>query len=77
MTPDQRKNNLSTLQSVALKSNFEGAAPDLCSKPLNSTECTSPQLSSHCSEDMSVQISVGSLLMSTQLQLLSISPFHA
>jgi hypothetical protein len=58
MTPEQRKNHLSKLHSVALKSTIEGGALDLCPKP---AELTSLQLSSHSNEDSSVQISTSSL----------------
>ena len=63
MNQDQRKNHLSKLQSVVLKSTFEATevVNDLCPKPQNSAASTSPVLSCPL-EDGTVQISTSSEL---------------
>ena len=64
MTPEQRKNHLSKLQLVALKSTIEEDALDLCPKP---TEFTSPQVSTstHC-----VDVSTAATLVNIPLTCL-------
>ena len=60
MTQEQRKNHLSKLQSVVLKSTIGENGLHLCSKPSNSPASTSLQLSSP--DNAAVQISVSSEL---------------
>ena len=62
MTQEQRKNHLTKLESVALKSTIERDALDpLCSELSSATESTLPQLSSHSNKDSSVEISPSGL----------------
>ena len=62
MTPEQRKNHLTKLESVALKSTIEGDALDpLCPELSNLTESTLPQLSSRSNDDSSVEVSPSGL----------------
>ena len=69
MTPEQRKNHLSKLQSMALKSTIEGDTLDLCPKP---TEFTSPQLSSHSNSPMQISTSTLSVDVSIAATLVNI-----